>query len=84
MHFKDEYVCRYLYDAEPFTSIDEAKQLISVLGNKDNEDINRWIIMDKATKIRMGTCGYMFWDKCNNSIEIGFDLQNAYSSENVQ
>lgn len=83
MHFKDEYVCRYLYDAEPFTSFDEAKQLISVFGNKDNGVINRWIIMDKVTKTRMGTCGYMFWDKFNNSIEIGYDLQEEFCGKGI-
>lgn len=77
-HFKDEYVCKYLYDAEPFTTIDEAKQLVSVFGDNDNKDLNRWIIINKENELRMGTCGYMFWDQVNNSIEIGFDLQKQF------
>ena len=39
--------------------------------------------MDRATNTRMGTCGFMFWDKCNYSIEIGFDLQEAYCGKGI-
>jgi len=38
--FSDAYVCRYLYDAEPFTAIDEARQLIRHFGRDTNMAID--------------------------------------------
>lgn len=82
-HFSDEYVCRYLYDAEPFTSISEAENLVATFTDPDRTGLNRWIIVDKVSEQRIGTCGFMFWDRVNNSIEVGYDLRQAFCRRGI-
>lgn len=82
-HFSNEYVCKYLYDEEPFTSIDQAKQLIGMFGNAANTRLNRWIIVEKHSGQRIGTCGFMAWDTLNNSAELGYDLAEAYCRRGI-
>lgn len=77
-HFSDVDVCRYLYDAEPFTSLEEALALIGHYDNRADGDHNRWGIVLKDAGTLMGTCGYHFWDRDNRSAEIGYDLGPAY------
>lgn len=81
--FSDEYVCRYLYDAEPFRGIDEARELIAHFGSDRNTTINRWVIMDKGTGQRLGTCGFHCWDKENNCIEVGYDLREEHCRKGI-
>lgn len=82
-HFSDEFVCKYLYDAEPFTAVEEAEQMVEFFSNENNKGSNRWVIIDKSNNQRIGTCGYMFWDTDNHSIEIGYDLQQSYSQKGI-
>lgn len=81
--FSDEYVCRYLYDAEPFTDIDEARQLIGHFGSDRNPTVNRWVIVDKVTGQKLGTCGFHCWDKENNCIEVGYDLREEHGRKGI-
>lgn len=81
--FSDGYVCRYLYDAEPFTAIDEARQLIAQFASCKSTTINRWVITDKGTGRRLGTCGFHCWDKENNCIEIGYDLREEHCRKGI-
>ncbi|MEZ4640256.1 MAG: GNAT family protein [Caldilineaceae bacterium] len=82
-HFSDAYVCRYLYDAEPFTSISEAEDLVKSFANPEKRGINRWIIVDKASNQRIGTCGFHFRDRVNNSTEVGYDLSEAFCRRGI-
>jgi len=77
-HLSDNEVCRYLYDAEPYTTIDEAKSLIEVFINPEGKTLNRWIIVEKKSGEPIGTCGFASWDKDNNIADIGYDLNPAY------
>lgn len=74
-HFRDDYVCKYLFDAEPFAEVAEARGMIRAFANEKNESINRWVIREKSGGARLGTCGFLFWDKENKSAEIGCDLR---------
>ncbi len=71
--FSSPVVNKYLVDAEPLQSIDEARDLINWYNN-ESIDHNRWVIINKETGIRLGTCGFHIWDKRNNRVEIGYDL----------
>jgi ribosomal-protein-alanine N-acetyltransferase len=79
-HLSDVDVCRYLYDAEPYTTIDEAEELIRLFIDPEGKTLNRWIIVEKASNEPTGTCGFSLWDKENNRAEIGYDLSPAYWS----
>lgn len=74
-HFRDSYVCRYLFDAEPFSEVEEARGMIRAFASEKNQTINRWVILEKSRNARIGTCGFHFWDRENNSAETGFDLR---------
>ena len=73
--FSDEYVCRYLYDAEPFGCIEEARRLVEQFGSERSKTINRWIIVEKASGRTIGTCGFHCLDTANCCVEVGYDLQ---------
>ncbi len=75
--FSNPVVNKYLYDEEPIQSLDEAMKWID-LYNSEIPDHNRWVIIDKETSLRLGTCGFHNWDKRNNRIEIGYDLLPEY------
>ncbi|MEW4327258.1 GNAT family protein [Rossellomorea marisflavi] len=72
--YKDPLVCRYLYDEEPFTSIDQAEEWIDWHEYPEDYGRNRWIIRKKETATPIGTCGFDQWDVVNHVAEIGFDL----------
>lgn len=78
-HFKNDYVCRYLLDEEPFTDIGQAEGLISYFIDENTIDATRWLIVEKETGEKIGTCGYNLWDRMNDRIEIGYDLREHYT-----
>jgi ribosomal-protein-alanine N-acetyltransferase len=77
-HFSDPDVCRYLYDAEPFTEREEALGLIAAFTDPKRTDRTRWALELKSDGSLIGTCGYHFWDKTNRSTELGYDLAKPY------
>jgi [ribosomal protein S5]-alanine N-acetyltransferase len=77
-HLGDVDVCRHLYDAEPYTTIEEAEELIRLFIDPEGKTLNRWIIVEKASDEPIGTCGFGYWDKENNIADIGYDLGPAH------
>jgi ribosomal-protein-alanine N-acetyltransferase len=77
-HFSNDDVCKYLYDNEPLTSIEEAEKIIRLYESPEVSDHNRWVIVNKEDNVIIGTCGYHYWDKKNNIAEIGYDLEKNY------
>ncbi len=77
-HLGDGDVCRYLFDAEPYTTIDEAEELVRLFIDPEGRTLNRWIIVEKASGEPIGTCGFSLWDRENNRAEIGYDLGSAH------
>lgn len=77
-HLSDGDVCRYLYDAEPYTTMDEAVSLVQAFIDPEGKTLNRWIMVEKESGEPVGTCGFMFWDKHNNAADIGYDLSPTH------
>jgi ribosomal-protein-alanine N-acetyltransferase len=70
---------RYLYDEEPMTDISQADRLIDFYAMVEPRSQNRWILIDKATNTKLGTCGFHLWDPDNKEVEIGFELMEQYN-----
>ena len=79
--FQNDFVNRYLYDAEPMTDISQADGLIDFYTMVEPRTQNRWVLIDKATNTRLGTCGFHLWDPDNKEVEIGFELMEPYTGE---
>lgn len=77
-HFSDPQVCRYLVDAEPFQSLEEAQGLIRFFMAFEQTNAYRWGICLGPGGPLIGTIGFLHWDRRNNSAEIGFDLAPAF------
>ena len=61
--FSNDDVNRYLYDAEPCTSVNEAKQWIDFYLEVEPRNQHRWIIVLSDTGESIGTCGFHCWNK---------------------
>lgn len=77
-HFRDEAVNTYLYDAEPLASLDEALEIIDFYVNGQPRLQVRWIIVEKASGQKIGTCGFHRWNQETGAIEMGYDLNKAF------
>jgi ribosomal-protein-alanine N-acetyltransferase len=76
--FSNNAVNKYLYDAEPMTDISEADDIINFYLEPEPRNQHRWIIMDKSDKIKMGTCGFHYWNRNDGTVEIGYDLLKEF------
>ncbi len=76
--FSDDDINRYLYDAEPMTSVEEADEIIEFYMQPEPRGQHRWVIIDKASGEKIGTCGFHCWNREEGSVEMGYDLQKAY------
>ena len=77
-HFLDPIVQRYLYDAEPMTTPEQAIAIIDFYLAAPDADYNRWTIVRKADHQPIGTCGFHKWNHPHRRAEIGYDLSPAY------
>lgn len=80
---------KYLFDAEPMQTIEEADELISFYTSAEPRIQHRWILVEKSTGTKLGTCGFHCWDKQEKTVEIGYDLQsdfqgNGFMSESLE
>ncbi len=79
--YQNDFITKYQYDEEPMTDIKEADDLIEFYNMKEPRNQNRWVIIDKNGKNKMGTCGFHLWDKERNEAEIGFELMEKYNGK---
>lgn len=77
-HFSDPDVCRYLKDAEPLASRDQALGLIAYFSDPDRARACRWGICLAGDGRLIGTVGFLHWDAHNRAAEIGFDLARPW------
>ena len=77
--FQSDFINRYLYDEEPMTDISQADELIGFYTSPEPRKQNRWVLVDKTTQTRLGTCGFHLWDPDNKEVEIGFELMEQYN-----
>jgi [ribosomal protein S5]-alanine N-acetyltransferase len=76
--YSNEEVCKYLYDEEVYTSLDDAKEFIRWNENPEETGNNRWVLFRKSDMEPIGTCGFDSWDTLNNIAEVGYDLWLDY------
>ena len=76
--FSNDDVNNFLYDAEPLTDISGADEIISFYLEPEPRNQHRWIIIRKMDNIKMGTCGFHFWNKNNLKVEMGYDLHKEF------
>lgn len=79
--FQDEFINRYLYDEEPMTDISQADELIDFYTMVEPRAQNRWVLIDKTTNSRLGTCGVHLWSTDTSEVEIGFELMERYNGQ---
>jgi len=76
--FSTDEVNRYLYDVEPFDSVEEAKKWIGFYLENEPRNRHRWIMVLKENGEKIGTCGFHCWNRETGEIEMGYDLQPSY------
>ena len=79
--FQNDFINRYLYDAEPMTDISQADELINFYTMVEPRKQNRWVLMDKTTNTKLGTCGYHLWNPDKKEVEIGFELMEQHNGK---
>jgi [ribosomal protein S5]-alanine N-acetyltransferase len=77
--FQNDFINRYLYDEEPMTDISQADELIDFYTMSEPRKQNRWVLIDKATNTKLGTCGFHLWNPDHKEVEIGFELMEQYN-----
>lgn len=77
-HFSNDDVNRYLFDAEPLRTIEQANRLINFYLVGDSIAQHRWIINLKESGKQVGTCGFHCLDQKKGSVELGYDLRREY------
>jgi ribosomal-protein-alanine N-acetyltransferase len=79
--FQNDFINRYLYDEEPMTDISQADELIDFYTVAEPRKQNRWVLIDKTTNTKLGTCGYHLWNPDNKEVEIGFELMEQHTGK---
>jgi [ribosomal protein S5]-alanine N-acetyltransferase len=79
--FTNDYINRYLFDAEPVTDINGADDIISFYNQPEPRHEHRWILNLKQDGRKIGTCGFHCWNSNEGSVEIGYDLLEPYTGQ---
>ena len=77
-HFSNDYVNRYLFDAEPLKTLEEADEIIDFYLQPEPRMQHRWILTLRTDHTKIGTCGFHCWDTTKHCVDIGYDLQEDY------
>ena len=78
--FSDKIVTEYLFDEEPLTDITGADEIVNFYIKPEPRNQHRWIIIRKADKTKIGTCGFHCWDRESGKVDIGYDLKKEFWS----
>lgn len=76
--FSNNAINKYLFDAEPLKTLDEADELIYYYLQPEPRPQHRWILTQKSDNAKIGTCGFHCWDTTKLCVDIGYDLQEEY------
>jgi [ribosomal protein S5]-alanine N-acetyltransferase len=77
-HFSDPHVTRYLFDEEPLTQPEQAKDIIRFYLDTGRGNSCRWVMIEKKSTLPIGTLGFHKWDPRNQRVEVGYDLQKDF------
>lgn len=77
--FQNDFINGYLYDEEPMTEILQADELIDFYTMAEPRNQNRWVLIDKIAKTKLGTCGFHRWNPGSKEVETGFELMEKYN-----
>ena len=72
--FSNEYVNQFLFDAEPLVDIYGADEIINFYVTPEPRMQHRWILVEKSTGTKIGTCGLHYWDQEKCCCDVGYDL----------
>lgn len=81
--FSDSDVNEFLYDAEPLSSLEEADELIDFYTAGEPKNQHRWIIMDRESGEKIGTCGFHCLNEYEKCVDVGYDLQKEYWGKGI-
>ena len=76
--FSNDEVNRYLYDAEPTKTRQDAEDIVHMYTQQKEIKAYRWIITLKSDNTKIGTLGFHIWNRETSSCEIGYDMQPHY------
>lgn len=79
--FQNDFINKYLYDEEPMTDISQADELINFYTMVEPRNQNRWVLINKTTNTKLGTCGFHLWDPDTQKVEIGFELMEPFNGK---
>ena len=79
--FSNDYINRYLFDAEPVIDLNGADDIISFYIKPEPRHEHRWILNLKQDAQKIGTCGFHGWDPNEGTGEIGYDLLEEYTGQ---
>ncbi len=79
--FSNDYINRYLFDAEPITDLNGADDIISFYTKPEPRNEHRWILNLKQNAQKIGTCGFHCWNPNESTVEIGYDLLEQYTGQ---
>ena len=82
-HFSDPEVTKYLLDAAPLATIEQAHALIGEYLRPTARTFNRWVLVHKADQAAIGTCGFHKWNQRSFRAEIGYDLSPHYQGRGL-
>ena len=76
--YSSDEVNRYLYDAEPCSSVAEAVEWIDFYPEEEPGNQHRWVLILKENGEKIGTCGFHCWNREQHEAELGYDLWPTY------
>lgn len=79
--FSNNLVNQYLFDAEPLTHEDEARDIIDFYQQSEPKLQERFIIIRKDDLTPIGTLGYHALNHQEKTIDIGYDLDPHYQNQ---
>ena len=78
--FSNDFINQYLFDAEPLTSKEGAKEIIDFYLHTVIHKNHRYILINEHQE-KIGTIGFHSYDDANQTIGIGYDLLPAYQHQ---
>ena len=79
--FSDDFINKYLFDAEPVKNKEEAQEIINFYTMPEPRNQHRWIMVLKGSNAKIGTCGFHCIDNNEKSAEIGYDLLEEFNGK---